>query len=59
MRMIIVPNVLRDTINTKLDAAFKKVPDAEKDRDILYHQLLDYFDEYGKLPDFELQKKAV
>ena len=59
MRMIIEPNALKDAIHAKLDAAFKKVPDAEKDRDILYHQLLDYFDEYGILPDFELQNKAV
>jgi hypothetical protein len=55
--MVIVPNDLRDTINAKLDAAFLKCPDAEKDRDVLYQQLLDYFDDMGVIPDFELGKK--
>lgn len=55
-RWVIVPNSLVDAINTKLDSAFKKVPGAEKDREIFYHQLLNYVDEHGFLPDFELQK---
>lgn len=55
--IVIVPNHLRDAINEKLDAAFKEVPEAEKDRDVLYHKLLEYFDEHGVIPDFKLQKK--
>ena len=53
----IIPNVLRDKINEKLDAAFASCPEAEKDRDIFYHKLLVYFDEYGEIPEFELTKK--
>ena len=52
--MVIVPNVLSDAINKKLDAAFEKVPEAAKDRDVLYHKLLEYFDEYGVVPDFDV-----
>jgi hypothetical protein len=55
--LVIVPNSLRDAINAKLDAAIAEVPDAEKDREILYGQLLDYFDEHGVVPDFSLAKK--
>lgn len=57
--MMIVPNLLSDTINEKLDAAFKKVPEAEKDRDFLYHQLLKYFDEYGVVPEFDLVPHTI
>jgi len=55
--IVIVPNELRDALNEKLDAAFLEVPEAEKDRDVLYHQLLSYFDEYGVIPNFKLQKE--
>jgi len=56
--MVIVPNVLRDEINKKLDDAFLVVPEAEKDRDIFFHHLLSYFYENGVIPDFELTKKG-
>ncbi len=52
--LVIVPNSLSDAINKKLDAAIAKCPDAEKDRDTLYQQLLTYFDEHGVVPDFTL-----
>lgn len=54
---VIVPNSLHDEINAKLDIAIAKVPDAEKDREVLYQQLLEYFDEHGVVPDFELQRR--
>lgn len=56
--LVIVPNYIADAINAKLDAAFIEVPDAEKDREVLYGQLLDYFNEHGVVPDFKLSKKA-
>ena len=55
--LVIVPDSLRDAINVKLDAAIAEVPDAEKDREVLYGQLLGYFDEHGVVPDFSLVKK--
>ena len=56
--MMIVPNVLNEAINNKLDEAFAKVPEAEKDRDALYHDLLDYFNDHGALPEFDLALKV-
>ena len=57
--MTIVPNVLSEAINKRLDAAFAEVPEARKDRDVFYHQLLDYFNEYGVVPEFDLVHNAV
>lgn len=56
MRLVIVPNELRDAINQKLDAALAKYPEAAQGREELYSQLLSYFDEHGALPDFTLRK---
>jgi hypothetical protein len=57
MRMVVVPNCLADAINAKIDAALADCPDAAKDRDIFFGQLLEYFDEHGVVPDFRLEKK--
>lgn len=54
----VIPNSLRDAINAKLDEQFALVPDAAKDREVLYGQLLDYFAEHGVIPDFSLEKKS-
>lgn len=54
----VIPNELSNAINKKLDAAFEDFPEAEKDRDGLFRQLLYYFDEHGILPDFKLVKKS-
>ena len=55
--LAVVPISLSNAINTKLDEAFIGCPEAEKERDILYSQLLEYFDVHGIIPDFELRKK--
>lgn len=54
--IVIVPNCLRDAINAKLDKAIEACPEAAKDREQLYDRLLAYFDEYGVVPDFTIQK---
>ena len=51
----IVPDALRDALNQRLDEAFKDFPDAEKDREFLYGQLLEAFAKYGKIPEFTLE----
>lgn len=56
MSMFIVPNSLRDAINARLDAALAEVPDAEKDREHLYHALLMHFNEHGVIPEFSIVK---
>jgi hypothetical protein len=57
MSIVIVPNALRDAINAKLDVVFKDTPEAEKDRDYLYNQIILFYNEKGYIPDFSLSKK--
>ena len=57
--LVIVPDSLRLAIDAKLDAAIAAVPDAAKDREHLYHELLCYFDDHGVLPEFSLEKKKT
>lgn len=60
MSVLIVPDSLRHAINAKLDAALADAPDAEKYRDMLYHELLWFFSDHGYLPEnFSIVKKAV
>ena len=56
-RIIIVPNALSDAINEQLDAAYLSCPGAAIDREQHYQIMLNYFDEHGTLPEFELKKK--
>lgn len=51
----IVPDALYNAIQKRLDAAFEKCPEAEKDREALYHQLLEAFNQYGSIPEFTLE----
>jgi hypothetical protein len=53
---VIVPEALRQAINDALDAALAACPDAARDRDHLYAQLLAFYDEHGYLPSFALAK---
>ena len=54
--LVILPNCVATAIDCALDKAIQKCPDAEPDRDILRQRLLEYFDEHGEVPDFQLQK---
>ena len=55
--LVIVPDTLSNAINAKLDAEIAKWPDAAKDRDALYEQLIWFFSKYGHVPDFTLEPK--
>lgn len=57
MRLVIVPNVLRDAIFAKLDAAIAACPEAAAERETLYEQLLAYYDEHGVIPEFTVTPK--
>lgn len=59
MRTVIVPDYISSEINQRLDEAMKDCPGAEQERDALYHQLLAYFDETGRIPSFHLTKKET
>ena len=55
--IVVVPDYISDEIDRKLDAAIEQHPGAEKDRAVLRSQLIAYVDEYGRVPDFELERK--
>lgn len=57
MMFLVVPDYIFDAINAKLDAAIEKHPDAEADRDTLCSQLIDFVDEHGYVPDFDLARR--
>lgn len=53
--LVIVPNALRDRINEAIDIALIECPGAKCERDELYQQLLEYFNEHGVIPEFKIQ----
>lgn len=55
--MVIVPNTLRDSINRVLDAALAECPGAALDRELFFDELLNYFNEYGVVPEFSFAKR--
>lgn len=57
MTLVVVPNYVRDAINSKLDAAYIETPSAAGDREHHFAVLLDYFNEHGKLPTFSLKMR--
>ena len=56
MDLVIVPNALSDAINAKLDMAYQDLPEAAVDRDSHYRALLEYFDDHGEIPEFQITK---
>ena len=54
----IVPNSIRDEINRALDLAIADCPEAAADRDVLYGQVLDIYDETGEVPEFKLERRT-
>ena len=55
--IVIVPNHVRDAINTALDKALANMPpEAQQDREHYYRELLAYFNEHGTIPDFQIEK---
>ena len=57
-RWVIVPNKLRDEINAQLDKALEGMDEeAVAGRSEYFAQLLAFFDDHGRLPDFEIAKR--
>ena len=56
---MIVPAYVDQAIEAKLDAAFAGLPYTAEDRQYVRDELLAYFDRYGTLPDFTLEKKGT
>lgn len=57
--LVIVPDTLSANIHKALDAEIAKWPDAEKDREVLYQQLVTFFSVHGYLPEFSLEPRDV
>lgn len=55
--LVIVPNSLSDAINAVIDQKLKGRPCDANSREIIYGQVLAYFDEHGHIPEFELTDK--
>ena len=56
--LVIVPNCLADELNQRLDEQIALHPEAAKDRDELYSQLLAYVNETGQIPSFSLKRNV-
>ncbi len=60
MTIVIVPNVLRDKIRRRILEAIKGTElwcERRQVIRVLYPQLLEYFDEHGTIPDFQVARK--
>lgn len=55
--IVAVPLYLYDEIYRRVDAAIVDCPGAAEHRDFFYQELLEYFGEHGRLPDFTIAKK--
>ena len=60
MRLVIVPNELRDAINDSIDRARVRAGisalELSDSRPTIYQALLEYFDEHGTVPDIDLKR---
>jgi hypothetical protein len=59
MSFYVVPDYVYDHIQRRLDAVISEHPDAEKDREHLYRQLLEVFNETGQIPEFTLKRTSA
>lgn len=57
MRFVVVPNTLADAINAAIDRELSGRPCDAESREIIFNQVLAYFDEHGRLPDFSLNAR--
>lgn len=53
----IVPNTLSEKLYQMIDDQLEKMPELKKDRENIYHDLLNYYDEHGVIPDFKIEPK--
>ena len=53
--LVVIHDHVREAINARLDAAIAEVPDAAKERERLYQEIINFYSEYGQLPNFTLK----
>lgn len=54
MTLLVVPNAIRDAIYAAIDKALDGRPCTDESREVIYGQILAYYDEYGRIPAFDL-----
>ena len=54
--LVVVPDSLRDALYAAIEKALHGRPCTDQDRETLYGQLLAYYDEHGRIPEFELKQ---
>ena len=54
--IVVVPNKLRDAIVAAIDAKLAGRDCNSVERDRIFHTLLNYYNENGIIPDFDLKK---
>lgn len=60
MSFVIVPGHVSDAINRALDAALAGQPEAASAcREHMFGQLLDYYNEHGEIPEFQVVKNPA
>lgn len=59
MSIVIVPNSLSDAIHAAIDRELNGRPMEAEEREIIYGQLLSYYDEHGRIPDFYLKPRMT
>ena len=56
--LLIVPNSLHDAIHESITKVLGGRPCDDESREILYQQILKYYDDHGNIPNFTLTEKA-
>ena len=56
MNIVIVPNDLRDSIYKIVDKELERCPQFILERENIYKDILNYYNENGTIPDFELKE---
>ena len=56
---VIVPNYVSEAIYKKVDVQLEKNPHLKEQRENIYNDILNYFNEHGKIPDFELSQRTI
>lgn len=56
--LIILPNIVADAINKRLDEQLARYPQFKEHRAEIYERLVGHFGETGQVPDFTLEPRA-
>ena len=58
MTIVAVPNYILEQIESRLDEALAKFPEAQSHREEFRQRLLEHVNEHGVIPEFQLAKRT-